>query len=74
LHGGIDPRVEEAWRQETRGRIAEIESGRVQGIPGDQVSAEIQDRRLVKPHTFHPQARKEYADAARDLADIWRLS
>ena len=40
-----DPASEEAWRQETRRRIAEIESGVVRGIPGEEVSAHI--RRLV---------------------------
>jgi putative addiction module component (TIGR02574 family) len=37
--------IEESWKQETRRRIAEIESGAVQGIPGETVSANI--RRLV---------------------------
>jgi putative addiction module component (TIGR02574 family) len=45
MHGGIAPHVEQAWRQETRRRIAEIQSGKVQGIPGEQVSAEI--RKIV---------------------------
>ncbi|MGD0259852.1 MAG: addiction module protein [Verrucomicrobiota bacterium] len=40
-----DPALEEAWKQETRRRIAEIESGAVRGIPGEEVSAHI--RRLV---------------------------
>ncbi len=39
---GEDPTIEAAWRQETRQRIAEIESGAVQGIPGEEVSARIQ--------------------------------
>jgi hypothetical protein len=30
-----------AWRQEVRQRIAEIESGTVNGVPGDEVSAKI---------------------------------
>jgi putative addiction module component (TIGR02574 family) len=36
LHGrlhDIDPQIEEAWRIETRRRIEEIESGKVQAIP-----------------------------------------
>jgi putative addiction module component (TIGR02574 family) len=41
LHQTIDPSVEEAWKQETRRRLEEIESGRVQGVPGDEVSARI---------------------------------
>ena len=36
-----DPVVEEAWKQETRRRIAEIESGAVRGIPGEEVSRRI---------------------------------
>jgi hypothetical protein len=32
-HGGMDNSVEESWKQETRRRLAEIESGQVQGIP-----------------------------------------
>ena len=43
LHG--EETTLEEWRKETRGRIAEIESGEVQGIPGDEVSARI--RRIV---------------------------
>jgi putative addiction module component (TIGR02574 family) len=39
-HGGIDPRVEESWRKETRRRVAEIESGRAKGIPLDDALAE----------------------------------
>ena len=44
-HGGIAPHVEEAWRLETRRRIAEIESGRNQGIPLDDALAEA--RKIV---------------------------
>ena len=40
-HGGIEPDLEQAWRNETRRRVAEIESGKVEGIPGDVVSARI---------------------------------
>ena len=36
-----DAEVEAAWRVETRRRVAEIESGRVEGIPGEIVSARI---------------------------------
>ena len=35
---------EQAWKEETRRRIAEIESGKVEGIPGDEVSAQIRKR------------------------------
>lgn len=43
--GQPDPRIDAAWRKETRRRVAEIQSGQVQGIPGDQVMAEL--RRAV---------------------------
>ena len=36
-----DPEIDAAWRVETRRRIAEIEGGKVQGIPGEQVMAEL---------------------------------
>ncbi len=52
LHSHEEELVEEAdvmiqreWKQETRRRVAEIESGVVQGIPGHEVSAKI--RRIV---------------------------
>jgi len=45
LHGGISPVLEEGWRQETRHRLADIESGRDPGIPGEEVSARI--RKIV---------------------------
>jgi putative addiction module component (TIGR02574 family) len=32
-HGGIEPTVAEAWKIETDRRIAEIESGKVKGVP-----------------------------------------
>jgi putative addiction module component (TIGR02574 family) len=31
--GGIEPPVAAAWKAETERRIAEIEAGRVQGVP-----------------------------------------
>ena len=36
-----DPQVDEAWKLEARRRLAEIESGRVKCIPGDQVMAKV---------------------------------
>ena len=36
-----DPAREQAWKQETRRRIADIESGAVRGIPGEEVSTRI---------------------------------
>jgi putative addiction module component (TIGR02574 family) len=45
LHETMDSSLEESWKVETRRRIAEIEKGEVQGIPGDEVSARV--RRIV---------------------------
>jgi len=36
-----DPGVEEAWKQETRRRLAEIENATVSAVDGDEVSARI---------------------------------
>lgn len=36
-----DAEIESAWRVETRRRVAEIESGRVEGVPGEVVSARV---------------------------------
>jgi putative addiction module component (TIGR02574 family) len=32
-HGGVDPSVSSAWKTETERRIAEIEAGKVKGVP-----------------------------------------
>ena len=40
-----DPEIESAWQTEIARRIAEIESGKVQGIPGDEVLARV--RKIV---------------------------
>ena len=40
-HGGLDDSEEQSWKRETRRRVAEIESGQVQGIPGEEVSARL---------------------------------
>jgi putative addiction module component (TIGR02574 family) len=45
LHSSDEPEIESAWKQETRRRLAELENGRVQAIPGDLVSADI--RKIV---------------------------
>jgi putative addiction module component (TIGR02574 family) len=37
----LRPGIEESWKAETRQRIADIEAGKVQGIPGPEVSARI---------------------------------
>ena len=36
-----DPEIDAAWRSEIRRRIEEIESGKVKGIPGDEVMREL---------------------------------
>ena len=38
-YGEVDPSVDRAWQDETRRRIADMESGRVQGIPLDETLA-----------------------------------
>jgi putative addiction module component (TIGR02574 family) len=35
----FDPAVEEAWGDEVKRRIEELDSGRVQGVPAEQVFA-----------------------------------
>ena len=45
LHEAGEPEIEGAWRQELRRRLAEIENGNVQGIPGEEVSSCV--RRIV---------------------------
>jgi len=38
-YGEIDPSVDKAWRDESRRRIADMESGIVQGIPLEETLA-----------------------------------
>ena len=45
LHAGVDSEIEDSWKQETRRRLAELETGRVQAIPGHVVSHAI--RKIV---------------------------
>ena len=45
LHTDVDPEIETAWKQETRRRLAELESGKVEAIPGDVVNNRI--RKIV---------------------------
>jgi hypothetical protein len=40
-----DPEVDEAWKLETRRRVAEIESGQVKGIPMEETLAKM--RKIV---------------------------
>jgi putative addiction module component (TIGR02574 family) len=41
LHAS-DPEIEAAWKTEVNRRIEEIENGKVQGVPAEEVSARIQ--------------------------------
>lgn len=45
LHADVEPGIESAWKQETRRRLAELESGKVQAVSGDMVSERI--RKIV---------------------------
>jgi putative addiction module component (TIGR02574 family) len=40
LHAG-DPETEAAWQTEIARRVGEIQSGKVQGVPGEEVSARV---------------------------------
>lgn len=40
LHAS-DPDIEAAWKSEIERRVEEIQSGKVQGIPGEEVSGRI---------------------------------
>ncbi len=44
LHAS-DPEIEAAWKTEIARRIEEIQTGKVQGIPGEEVSSRI--RRIL---------------------------
>ncbi len=44
LHA-CEPQVEAVWQAETARRVEEIQSGKVQGIPGEEVSARV--RKIV---------------------------
>ena len=38
------PEIAEAWHAEIDRRVEEIQSGQVQGVPGDEVSARLRHR------------------------------
>jgi len=44
-YGEIDPSVDKTWQEETRRRIADMESGRVRGIPLDETLAKARPLR-----------------------------
>ncbi len=39
--GEVDPSVDKAWQDEARRRIADMESGRVQGVPLEETLAKV---------------------------------
>ena len=41
----VEPETEQAWKQEARRRVAEIESGRVTAVAGEEISERV--RRIV---------------------------
>jgi putative addiction module component (TIGR02574 family) len=41
LHQSIAPEIENAWKDETRRRLAESREGKVQAIPGEEVSRKV---------------------------------
>ncbi len=43
-HGGIANHIEDAWKEETRRRVSEIQSGRARGIPLDDALAQARKR------------------------------
>ena len=45
LQAEVEPEIENAWKQETRRRLAELESGEVQAVPGEVVRNRI--RKIV---------------------------
>ncbi|HTX21585.1 MAG TPA: addiction module protein [Candidatus Aquilonibacter sp.] len=45
LHNDVEPEIEAAWKQETRRRLAELENGKVEAIPGEVVGNRI--RKIV---------------------------
>jgi putative addiction module component (TIGR02574 family) len=43
-HGGVTSDIDQSWKRETRRRVEEIQSGKVTGVPGDEVSARLAKR------------------------------
>ena len=41
LHEAIEPEIEKAWKQEIRRRLDELESGQVEGVPGEVVTERV---------------------------------
>ena len=62
-----DEGIEAAWGEEIRRRVDDIRSGRVKGIPGEQVLREIAEEFPMgsSRFLFHPEAREEIRGAIR---------
>ena len=43
-HGSLAPHIDEAWKRESRRRIADIRAGRAKGIPLDDALADARKR------------------------------
>ena len=41
LGGPLDPEIEKAWIEEARRRMAELDSGKVEAIPAEEVFAKL---------------------------------
>ena len=44
-HGPIDPKIDQAWQEEVQRRLAEIDSGKAELIPGEVTRAKV--RKIV---------------------------
>jgi hypothetical protein len=64
-YGEVDPSVDKAWQDETRRRIADMETGRVQGVPLEET--------LAKARKITGQLRSPYIPR-RTLNFSWRNS
>ena len=53
-YGEVDPLVDKAWHEEIGRRIADLESGKVQGIPLEETLASAQNHRPVKVASVSP--------------------
>ncbi|MDD2709983.1 MAG: addiction module protein [Verrucomicrobiae bacterium] len=44
-HGGMEPEIEGAWKNESRRRLAEIQSGKVSGVSAAEMKARLRRTR-----------------------------
>ena len=61
--GRPDPEIDELWRTETQRRLAEIQSGKVALIPGEEVMTEV--RKIVGLWSRSPSIPKPATNCAR---------